>query len=265
MTGNHSVTVQPKEWKQRQAAEDFFPALEIQTGAELTDIGNEIPVREDHALRIAGAAAGKEQGGLLIPALRGQAQESAHHSGRQQLQQHQPAGAGGFHTGQHALHEDGFLLRGPGEGLHLPHDDVRRDEPVDARLLDGALDGFLPRGVIQVHRHLPGEDDGEIRDEPRPPWRQHDADARLLRLLFEVTGKRGGGGEDVRVLRGAAVLAVLDQHGGMLFQPGHDEAADVLPEDGPGGVGFGGGIDERLPHGGDGHVFPRDGGSEAKN
>jgi hypothetical protein len=46
MTGYQRVTVQPKEWNKRQAAEDGGAGLEVEAGAELADVGEHVAVAE---------------------------------------------------------------------------------------------------------------------------------------------------------------------------------------------------------------------------
>ena len=68
MMGNQRVTVQPKEWNKRQAAENRGTVCQVETGAELADVGEHVAVAERDALGLAGRTGGEQQRGLVVAA-----------------------------------------------------------------------------------------------------------------------------------------------------------------------------------------------------
>jgi len=58
--------MKPKEWKKRKDAEDLVMAVQHEDLRDLLDVGADVVVGEHDALGVAGAAAGKDDGGEVV-------------------------------------------------------------------------------------------------------------------------------------------------------------------------------------------------------
>ena len=183
--------------EQRQAAEDRGAVREVETGAELADVREDIAVAQDDAFGLAGRSGGEKQRGLVFAAAMVQAQHEAEHRRGQELAKDCPPDDFRFERGQHALDENQVAVRWPGKRGNPADKGVCGNEAIHIGLPDAGFDRLVTRGEIEVDRDFPGEQHGEVCDQSALAGRQHDGDARLVSLLLDEFRQHDGRGEDL--------------------------------------------------------------------
>ena len=200
-----------------QAAEDFIFSRQTQTEGKLGDVANNIPVAEGHAFGFAGAATGENQGGFLIASHGAETEHFSKKGLRENLEGDQPLHYFGLQPRQDALNKHELLGGGPGKGLGLPDKGIGSDEAVDAALADGAFDGFLAGGEVEIDGDFPSEDRSHVGDQPSTTGSQDNADAGLGGFFFNVFGEGGRRRKNLRVGSDAAIQSIDNLSSGSMF------------------------------------------------
>ena len=155
-------------------------------------------MRETHALRLTGAAAGEEQRRLGFAAVLRQAEAGGGPGSRQSTDERDPPRETSPRIRGQEIGdvEDAVAPREVRKLLsQLIAEGAGGHDELDLRALQAGQGLLASEGEIQVHRHLVGEQTAEVGDRRRDARRQHDRDALGRSPFLQLTREGPGQGE----------------------------------------------------------------------
>ena len=224
-----SVPGESERVEERQNAKNAVASAERKRLPQLLGVGDDVVVREHHALRIARAAAGENDGGeiverALLLATRAPSPASATGS------VHVIRRGSEFFAEPRLLGEffEQDCLPGHGD-LDLLQEFLRRDDGLQSALARARGDDLIIGGVIEIHGHFAHQQRGVIHERAADGRRQENADhflscpnraepsreedgARQRRTESQFRNAPVGHEEPPRMMAGLAHERAVDRH-----------------------------------------------------